>query len=214
MIQWHGSSKIIKAPQYGAGNLYNDYGLGFYCTENKDMAKEWACAEKENGFANCYELDTDGLAICNLGKAPYEILNWMALLTDNRLLANTSSMGKAGADFLVKNYLPDIEEYDVIIGKRADDSYFTFARAFLNNTISIRQLSEAMELGDLGEQVVIKSKKAFKRMKFLRYEEAQWSRYFYDRISRDKKARSDYKEISDTVDVDGVFIRDLMRDIK
>lgn len=212
MILWHGSSKIIKSPQYGFGNVHNDYGLGFYCTESEEMAKEWACADKENGFANCYDLDTAGLKICDLGKEPYGILNWMALLTANRLLGNTSSMGKAGAGFLTEKYLPDLTGFDVIIGKRADDSYFTFARAFLNNTISVRQLSEAMELGDMGEQVVIKSKKAFKSLKFLRYEEAYWSKSFYDRTRRDKKARLDYKALVGTADIDGVFIRDLMRD--
>ena len=61
MIIWHGSSKIIKSPQYGYGNPHNDYGIGFYCTESKDMAKEWACANKENGFANCYDLDAEEL---------------------------------------------------------------------------------------------------------------------------------------------------------
>ena len=36
---YHGSSKIIKAPMFGVGKRYNDYGLGFYCTESLDMAK-------------------------------------------------------------------------------------------------------------------------------------------------------------------------------
>lgn len=212
MLLWHGSSKIIKSPQYGAGNPHNDYGPGFYCTESEEMAKEWACADKENGFANCYELEMAGLKICNLGDKSYGILSWMALLVNNRLLTNTSSIGKAGADFLIKYYLPDISEFDVIIGKRADDSYFTFARAFLNNTISLRQLSEAMELGDLGEQIVIKSEKAFEHLIFIKYEEAHCDKYYYDRIARDKKARSDYVVLSGTVDIDGVFIRDLMRE--
>ncbi|MBQ2640754.1 MAG: DUF3990 domain-containing protein, partial [Lachnospiraceae bacterium] len=31
---YHGSVKIIEKPQYGAGRRDNDYGLGFYCTED------------------------------------------------------------------------------------------------------------------------------------------------------------------------------------
>ena len=42
----------------------------------------------------------------------------------------------------------------MIIGYRADDSYFSFANAFLNNTLSLEQLKEAMYLGKLGEQVI------------------------------------------------------------
>lgn len=214
MIIWHGSYKIIKNPQYGVGNRNNDYGLGFYCTESKEMAKEWACADKKNGFANCYELDTYGLNICDLSKEPYNILNWMALLVKNRVIKYSSSIGKEGAEYLIKEYLPDISGCDLVIGHRADDSYFSFARAFLNNTISVAQLSEAMMLGELGEQVVIKSERAFKRMTFKKYEEAEWGKYFFDRSKRDRKARDDYMRLVDVADVDGIFIRDLMRDRK
>ena len=32
---YHGSDKIIEKPLFGHGKTYNDYGLGFYCTEVK-----------------------------------------------------------------------------------------------------------------------------------------------------------------------------------
>ena len=38
---YHGSSDIIEKPVYGYGKPYNDYGLGFYCTDSLEMAKEW-----------------------------------------------------------------------------------------------------------------------------------------------------------------------------
>ena len=43
MIQsiYHGSKDIIEKPKYGYGKRYNDYGLGFYCTDSIEMAKEW-----------------------------------------------------------------------------------------------------------------------------------------------------------------------------
>ena len=43
---YHGSQKLIQQPVYGAGNVRNDYGLGFYCTENVDLAKEWHAQKK------------------------------------------------------------------------------------------------------------------------------------------------------------------------
>lgn len=52
MHVYHGSIDIIKKPEYGKGKLHNDYGLGFYCTENIEMAKEWACNEIRDGYAN------------------------------------------------------------------------------------------------------------------------------------------------------------------
>lgn len=36
---YHGSDHIIERPKYGYGKIYNDYGVGFYCTENQNMAK-------------------------------------------------------------------------------------------------------------------------------------------------------------------------------
>ena len=42
---YHGSENIIDVPTYGKGARHNDYGKGFYCTEDIELAKEWACAK-------------------------------------------------------------------------------------------------------------------------------------------------------------------------
>lgn len=60
---YHGSKDIIKVPIYGKGKLYNDYGLGFYCTEDLDLAMEWAVDLDRNGYANQYEIDETQLSI-------------------------------------------------------------------------------------------------------------------------------------------------------
>lgn len=39
---WHGSSHVIKHPEYGLVKPNNDYGRGFYCTRSVELAKEWA----------------------------------------------------------------------------------------------------------------------------------------------------------------------------
>ena len=43
LIIYHGSQQIVEVPKFGIGKTYNDYGLGFYCTESIELAKEWAC---------------------------------------------------------------------------------------------------------------------------------------------------------------------------
>ena len=48
---------------------------------------------------------------------------------------------------MLDTFLPEYEDKDIIIGYRADDSYFAFANAFLNNTLSLAQLEKAMNLG-------------------------------------------------------------------
>ena len=72
---YHGSEKIIKVPEYGKGKPYNDYGLGFYCTEYIDLAKGWACDGKHGGFANKYVLDMSGLKVVDLNGTDYCIIN-------------------------------------------------------------------------------------------------------------------------------------------
>ena len=84
IILYHGSTKVIERPMLGFGNPKNDYGLGFYCTENLELAKEWASTEQNNGFANRYELDLDELTIFHLNEKPYHILNWLSILLKNR----------------------------------------------------------------------------------------------------------------------------------
>lgn len=122
---------------------------------------------------------------------------------------------KEAADFLKKEYLPEIKEADVIIGYRADDSYFSFARDFISNSISLRQLSEAMHLGDLGEQVVLKSAKAFEQIRFAGYAMVNHEVYYPLRMERDRKARETYREIRNRSDRDGIYMLDLLRgDVK
>ena len=154
-ILYHGSQIIIPKPIFGKGKTYNDYGLGFYCTENIELAKEWATNEGVDGYANKYEIETDNLTILDLSN--YSILSWLAILLENRVFKLSSPIEKKGKEYLIQTFTPDYKDFDVIIGYRADDSYFSFARSFLSNTISLRQLSYAMKLGKLGEQFVLKS---------------------------------------------------------
>lgn len=211
-ILYHGSPSILEHPIYGKGKKYNDYGLGFYCTENQDLAKEWACSEGTDGYANRYEIETDGLSIMNLSSESYSILNWLAILMENRQGRLSSPIEKQGREYLLENFLPDYKSYDVIIGYRADDSYFSFARSFVGNGISLRQLSYAMKLGKLGEQFVLKSEKAFDAIRFLDYVVADNSVYYARRKVRDEEARSAFQRELENDDVNGIYIRDIIRE--
>ena len=66
LVVYHGSQQIVETPIFGVGKKYNDYGCGFYCTENDELAKEWACTENTDGYANKYEMDIEGLSILDL----------------------------------------------------------------------------------------------------------------------------------------------------
>ena len=208
---YHGSQKIVKEPTYGLGKSYNDYGRGFYCTEHIELAKEWACTENSNGYVNEYQIDLEGLRILDLASGRYTILHWLALLVEYRGVHLSTPVMKRGTEWLKEHYLVDLSKYDIVIGYRADDSYFSFARAFLNNQISYKQLTYAMKLGRLGEQIVIKSEKAFQALLFLNYELADNATYYLKRKTRDEQARKEFMRILEEEDMDGLFMRDIIR---
>ena len=77
---YHGSEKIIEEPEFGAGKKYNDYGLGFYCTESGELAKEWACRTQRDGYANEYLIDLEGLNIVDLNDEKHYLLNFCGIV--------------------------------------------------------------------------------------------------------------------------------------
>ena len=212
MTIFHGSLKEISTPIFGQGKPYNDYGLGFYCTEDLELAKEWACAVGKDGFANQYELDTDGLSILYLNDKQYHILNWMSILLANRTFNISEGISSRAKQYILDHFLPDYPKYDVIIGYRADDSYFSYASDFVENTLSLENLRTAMKLGKLGEQVVLMSKKAFDALTFVGAIPASAEEYFEKYKERDKKARSEYRDLkNDSNPEEGTYIMDIIR---
>ena len=212
MILYHGSNNIIKQPFLGGGKIYNDYGQGFYCTDKIELAKEWACTEEVSAYVNKYELDMTELKVLNLSEEKYSILNWLAILIKHRKIRITSPIMKRGMEWLIECFSIDVSEYDIIIGYRADDSYFSFARAFLNNQISLKQLGYVMDIGDLGIQYVLKSEKAFQALKFIEYEVVERMVYYSKRKRRDEDARRAYMVELEKEAETGIFIRDLMKE--
>ena len=207
---YHGSKQIVETPTYGVGRKNNDFGLGFYCTESIDLAKEWAVSSLQDGFSNRYTLDTEYLKILRLNSPEYTILNWMAVLVEHRLFSIKTPVARRAKAYLIEHFGINVNAYDLITGYRADESYFDFAEAFLNNAITVEQLSRAMRLGKLGEQIVLKSKFAFSKIRFEGFETAEKDTYYVLRKARDDNANQTYLSILEE-ETDGLFIQDIMR---
>lgn len=188
---YHGSDHIIPKPDPDGGREHNDYGRGFYCTKHIDMAREWASLPDRDGYINEYGIDTGKLKLLDLNE--YPVIVWLTVLLENRLFSLDTPLSREAYTYLTKVFHIDYSGYDVISGYRADDSYFTFARDFLNNTISLAQLAGAMHLGDLGNQIVLKSRKAFDRIEFIGSEVVASKIWYPRRIMRDEKARKEYR---------------------
>lgn len=207
---FHGSKKIVEAPTFGEGKKTNDFGLGFYCTETEELAKEWAVSSLQDGFSNRYTLNTEYMNILNLNSPEYTILNWIAVLVEHRIFSIKTPVARRAKRYLIDNFGINVNAYDLITGYRADDSYFDYAESFLNNGISVEQLAKAMRLGKLGEQIVLKSQFAFSRIKFEGFEVAEKEEFYVLRKSRDDEANQLYLEMLEE-DNDGLYIQDIIR---
>ena len=207
---YHGSEQIVELPTFGLGRKNNDFGLGFYCTESEELAKEWAVSSIRSGFSNRYTLDTEFLNILNLNSPDYTILNWIAVLVEHRLFSIKTPVARRAKRYLIDNFGVNVNAFDLITGYRADDSYFDYAESFLNNGISVEQLARAMRLGKLGEQIVIKSKFAFSLLKYEGFDIAEEEKYYVLRKARDDEANQTYLEMLEE-EGDGLYIQDIMR---
>ena len=207
---YHGSKRIVEIPTFGLGRKNNDFGLGFYCTESNDLAKEWAVSSLRDGFSNRYTLDTEYLNTLNLNSPNYSILNWIAVLVEHRLFSIKTPIARRAKQYLIEHFGINVNAFDLIVGYRADDSYFDFAEAFLNNAITVEQLSRAMRLGKLGEQIVLKSQFAFSKIQYEGFEVAEKDRYYVLRKARDDDANQTYLDIQEE-EVDGLYMQDILR---
>lgn len=198
MTVFHGSEFKIEKPYVGGGKTTNDYGSGFYCTESEDLACEWAVTQKHDGYANKYAFDTRGLKVLDLNGEGYCVLHWLAVLLRHRAFDVRYGVATLARPYLMENFAVDISKYDVIRGYRADDSYFSFAQDFLSGTISYPQLTVAMRLGKLGEQIVLRSEAAFARIKFRSAKVATRETWLSAKERRDAAARKDYFDMRKT----------------
>ena len=210
LILYHGSPEIVQTPLLEKGKTTNDYGQGFYCTEHESLACEWACTAARGGYANQYELDTAKLKILHLDQLQHPILSWLSLLLQNRIVRLSTPAMKRGKEWIVEHFPTDTSAFDVLVGYRADDSYFQFARAFLNNGLTLGQLALAMRLGNLGKQHVLKSARAFRAISFVDATWADQTVFFPLREARDKNAVEEFNKLLEAEDKDGILLRDLV----
>lgn len=164
IVLYHGSPNKKITPTFGYGEEKHDYGKGFYLTEDRELAKEWAVCRpnEQNGWLHQYELEMDDLKVLDFEKLG--ILSWLAELMKHRD-ASDSKRYRVLAKKFVQKYGLDTVGFDVIKGWRADASYFFIAKEFVRDNVDIDILERLLRLGDLGIQYCIKSKKAYSKLK-------------------------------------------------
>ena len=174
-------------------------------------------------FRHCGRLVHESLSV----KCPHEILCGRATerstrieVTDEypllqfRTFKLDSEVAVDARDYIIEHYSVDLSGYDIVVGYRADDSYFQYAESFVSNTLPLRSLNKALRLGKLGEQTVVISQRGFERLKFVDAYSVDKNVYYPKFLDRDTKARDTYrKEIKKTKSYrDDIFVLDILRE--
>lgn len=195
MLLYHGSDHVIKRPEFGAGKKHNDYGRGFYCTENIELAKEWAVSEDADGYVNKYSIDTSHLSILDINSEQYTMLHWLGILLKNRIFTLSTPLEREAKKYILDNFNISLDGIDIVKGYRADDSYFSYARDFISGVISYEQLSKALRLGMLGEQYCLVSQKSFTEIEYVGNEYVDSEEWYPRKMLRDMYARQGYRNM-------------------
>lgn len=213
---YHGSKYIIEHPTVKGSDINNDYGPSFYMTKDLAAAKSWACKNNSVGLVNEYEINNASFARLKIldltNKDKYSVLNWMAILMHFRQLDSTFVKNNSLTLKWLEKYYIDVNEYDVIIGFRADDAYFRFPSRFVSNDLAFDDLEEVFLSGQLGIQYAFISERAIKLLSFKRIIECdeEYLGHYYSIV---KKASKEFDElISRTKDPKKKYILDLMRE--
>ena len=196
---FHGTPSRIVMPTYGLGEKKHDYGMGFYLTDNLNLAKEWAVCKPndENGWVHQYELDTDQLKILDFQKK--DVLSWLAELMKHRDASDSKRYRVLSKKFIEK-YGIDTEGYDVIKGWRANASYFYIAKEFVRDNIDIDILEELLSLGGLGIQYCIKTEKAYANLREIESDllQVEYNEFNNKYNQRDIEARKKMRNLVDS----------------
>ncbi len=208
---FHGSDHVVSQPSLALARPRNDYGPGFYCTRDIELAKEWACKNGKDGYACRYHVDEDHLRALDLLDGTHSVLEWIALLLKNRTFSLSNPIAEEARTYLVDSFASNTLEYDLVIGYRADDSYFAYAQAFVENGLTIEQLERALFLGNLGEQTVLISDRAFEALRFVEAVPYNAADYYPRFAQRDLAARTTYRNSVRSAHAEGMFVMDLIR---
>ena len=173
----HGSDHIVDRPKYGVGSSDCDYGRGFYCVEDKnvELAKEWACSRYNKtgvGYINFYSIDLSDLNILYLNDL--DIIYWVCITTKHRKLGSIDNIRD-----IIRKYYIDVNKYDIIVGWRCDDNFSDIINRFIDGGMTAEAIAECVKLGYLQNQVVLKSKLAFSKIKFVKVDKVENFNLYY-----------------------------------
>ena len=207
---FYGSASIVEKPIFNFGNPSNDYGKGFYLTPDYDKAVLWASRHPRGGYVYTYDVDFTDLSVLRLAStSELDTLRWITLLVKHRFSYEQRFAYQNEINWLTRHFDVNLNNFDIVEGYRADDSYFVYSREFVAGNISINVLQKAMLTGKLGKQIVLISKKAFDHITTIDYKKVDPSQ---DYESFKAQADKEYHRLAKEQTIHERRLIDIMRE--
>lgn len=159
MILYHGSIDLVDKPEIRRGDVYLDFGIGFYTTTSYEQAERWARIKMRRnnaavGYVSTYEFDwiaaSKELSINKFASADAQ---WLEFVVNNR----------KGVP------VKDIE--DMHIGPVADDNVYQSIRLFETGAYDAEYTVKKLKTEVLQDQWTLHTDKALSYLKFIEAKE-------------------------------------------
>ena len=154
MRLYHGGTDIVDVPRIIRAFTGRDFGPGFYTTSIRDQATKWAIRQaryrrKDEAILNTYEFDADEMRhLATKTFDGYE-MEWL--------------------DFVVtcRQNIDYISEYDIIIGKIANDDVGETIQAVVDGLTSKEFALTRLVYMDANDQICFSTETALKYLRFI-----------------------------------------------
>ncbi len=158
LLLFHGSKQGIEGcidPK--KSSMINDFGQGFYTGETYEQSVTYVYDSPESSVY-LFRLKTENLTFKTYGAS----LEWLLTVGHNR-----GMLGDYREHPLLKKAIQESEECDVIVAPIADNRMFLIIDQFLQGEITDQQCIHCLAATHIGNQYVLKTNKACKKLKML-----------------------------------------------
>lgn len=159
MILYHGSTDIVDSPEIRKGDVYLDFGIGFYTTTSLEQAERWAKIKMRRknvnlGYVSVYEFDVEKvekeLTVKRFENADEE---WLTFVVSNR---NGNIIGN---------------NIDLHVGPVVDDNVYQSIRLFETGAYDAEYTVKKLKTEVLHDQWALHTEKILKCLKFVEVKE-------------------------------------------
>ena len=161
MILYHGSIALVDKPEIRKGDVYLDFGVGFYTTTSYEQAERWARIKMRRhntavGYVSIYEFNIEAAAKeLSIDKFDIADAKWLEFVVNNR------------------KGLPTSDIKDMHIGPVADDNVYQSIRLFETGAYDAEYTVKKLKTEVLQDQWTLHTDEALSYLKFIEAKEVR-----------------------------------------